>query len=148
MVSQIIRLVRVTPSPLVCNNCILALCNAIEINAELIETILSGNLLNSILDLDFVPSLFSFSLSEREGLTNAEDSLTVYLLRSQSNRGDGSSVPALPRASSALVVDSLCLERHFSKSGPHSQDLLLDRLRIQRSRRDRSTIVSGLLSRC
>lgn len=91
---------------------------------------------------------FSFSLSEREGFTNAEDSLAVYLLRSQSNRADGASIPALSRASSALVVDSLCLERHFSKSGLHSQDLLLDRLRIQRSRRDRSTIVSGLLSRC
>ena len=149
MVSQIVRLVRVTPSPLVCNNCILALCNAVEINAESIETILNGNFVNSVLDLDFVSSLFfSFSLSEREGFTNAEDSLTVYLLLSHHNRADGASIPALPRASSALVVDSLCLERHFSKSGLHSQDLLLDRLRIQRSRRDRSTIVSGLLSRC
>lgn len=60
MVSQIVRLVRVTPSPLVCNNCILALCNAVEIDAESIETILNGNFVNSILDLDFVSSLFSF----------------------------------------------------------------------------------------
>ena len=148
MVSQIVRLVRVTPSPLVCNNCILALCNAVEINAESIETILNGNFVNSVLDLDFVSSSFSCSLSERKRFTNAEDSLAVYLLLSHNNRADGASIPALPRASSALVVDSLCLERHFSKSGLHSQDLLLDRLRIQRSRRDRSTIVSGLLSRC
>ena len=60
MVSQIVRLVRVTPSPLVCNNCILALCNAVEINAESIETILNGNFVNSILDLDFVSSSFFF----------------------------------------------------------------------------------------
>ena len=60
MVSQIVRLVRVTPSPLVCNNCILALCNAVEINAESIETILNGNFVNSVLDLDFVS--FSFFL--------------------------------------------------------------------------------------
>ena len=58
MVSQIVRLVRVTPSPLVCNNCILAFCNAVEINAESIETILNGNFVNSILDLDFVSSSF------------------------------------------------------------------------------------------
>ena len=58
MVSQIVRLVRVTPSPLVCNNCILALCNAVEIDAESIETILNGNFVNSILDLEFVSSLF------------------------------------------------------------------------------------------
>ena len=60
MVSQIVRLVRVTPSPLVCNNCILALCNAVEINAESIETILNGNFVNSVLDLDFVSSFFFF----------------------------------------------------------------------------------------
>ena len=60
MVSQIVRLVRVTPSPLVCNNCVLALCNAVEINAESIETILNGNFVNSVLDLDFVSSLFFF----------------------------------------------------------------------------------------
>lgn len=60
MVSQIVRLVRVTPSPLVCNNCILALCNAVEIDAESIETILNGNFVNSVLDLDFVS--FSFFL--------------------------------------------------------------------------------------
>ena len=60
MVSQIVRLVRVTPSPLVCNNCILALCNAVEINTESIETILNGNFVNSILDLDFVSSSFFF----------------------------------------------------------------------------------------
>ena len=60
MVSQIVRLVRVTPSPLVCNNCILALCNAVEIDAESIETILNGNFVNSVLDLEFVSSLFFF----------------------------------------------------------------------------------------
>lgn len=60
MVSQIVRLVRVTPSPLVCNNCILALCNAVEIDAESIETILNGNFVNSVLDLDFVSSFFFF----------------------------------------------------------------------------------------
>lgn len=60
MVSQIVRLVRVTPSPLVCNNCILALCNAVEIDSESIETILNGNFVNSVLDLDFVSSFFFF----------------------------------------------------------------------------------------
>ena len=149
MVSQIVRLVRVTPSPLVCNNCILALCNAVEIDPGSIEIILNGNFVNSILDLDFV-FLFFFqsSLSERKGFINAEDSLAVYLVLSHNNRADDSSIPALPRASSAFILDSLCIERHFSQSGLHSQDLLLDRLRIQRPRRDRSTIACGLLSRC
>ena len=58
IVSQIVRLVRVTPSPLVCNNCILALCNAVEIDPGSIEIILNGNFVNSVLVLDFVFSLF------------------------------------------------------------------------------------------
>ena len=97
MVSQIVRLVRVTPSPLVCNNCILALCNAVEIDPGSIEIILNGNFVNSVLVLDFVFSLFfESSLSERKGFINAEDSLAVYLVLSHNNRADDSSIPALP----------------------------------------------------
>lgn len=75
MVSQIVRLVRVTPSPLVCNNCILALCNAVEIDPGSIEIILNGNFVNSILDLDFVFLFFSNPHFQKE-----KDSLMQKIL--------------------------------------------------------------------
>ena len=132
IVSQIVRLVRVTASPLVCDNCILGLCNAVEIDAASIETILNGNFVNSILELNFVSSLVDSSFSEREGerRADAEDSLAVYLVLPQNDRADQSSFPALPRASSAVVLDSLRFERHFSESRPDSQDFLLDCVRV------------------